>query len=338
MNPAQPLNDLVSLKDRLSQRHKHAVRRLHDNHPHVKGILSSTNLDLSNVRQHSAKILTAGTLGGALLLNSPDAHAQNLPQNVVENILPTAPVLDAPPQDWLVDQLQQSLPTITNAFAPPFLNPTQEKVVGKVIERATGIPAVATLEGEHLNTTYGYIGAEQHLVRYPGDTIANHANGDPSILKEGMAPGRGGFGYFTGKDGKLDPEDIEREKWYVVAQLMYLPDWNTRTRYLAEWYKWRKMIVVNVENGHAVVGAMGDAGPAAWTGKHFGGSPEVMEALGGPRYKKGRVLMYFVDDPQNKIPLGPVTYDYTKLPGLKLTNLDSIINNSAAKKIAAERL
>ena len=51
----------------------------------------------------------------------------------------------------------------------------------------------------------------------------------------------------------------------------------------------------------------GDAGPAEWTGKHLGGSPEVMHELGlagGPR--KGPVLYYFLDDPDNKVALGPI--------------------------------
>jgi hypothetical protein len=50
-----------------------------------------------------------------------------------------------------------------------------------------------------------------------------------------------------------------------------------------------------------------DAGPAPWTGKHLGGSPEVMQYLerkdGGAR---GAVLYFFVNDPEDKIPLGPI--------------------------------
>lgn len=87
-----------------------------------------------------------------------------------------------------------------------------------------------------------------------------------------------------------------------------MPDWNTRQPYLRNWYKYRKVLVVNTNNGNAVVAAIADSGPAAWTGKHFGGSPEVMHYLGGPRYKKGPVIFFFVDDPENKIPLGPVKY------------------------------
>ena len=87
----------------------------------------------------------------------------------------------------------------------------------------------------------------------------------------------------------------------------------TKVKYLREWYKYRKVLIVNTDNGNAVVAAIADSGPAAWTGKHFGGSPEVMEYLGGPRYKKGPVLIFFVDDPENKIPLGPVDYNDVKV-------------------------
>ena len=52
---------------------------------------------------------------------------------------------------------------------------------------------------------------------------------------------------------------------------------------------------------------IGDAGPAVWTGKHLGGSPEVMyylEREDGAR--RGPVLYFFIDDPQDLVPLGPI--------------------------------
>ena len=60
--------------------------------------------------------------------------------------------------------------------------------------------------------------------------------------------------------------------------------------------------------GKSVVTDLADSGPAQWTGKQFGASPEAMKALDlhkGPR--KGLVIFLFVDDPQNKIPLGPLS-------------------------------
>jgi hypothetical protein len=56
-----------------------------------------------------------------------------------------------------------------------------------------------------------------------------------------------------------------------------------------------------------MVVVVGDAGPAEWTGKHLGGSPEVMkylERVDGAQ--KGPVLYFFIDDPGDKIPLGPI--------------------------------
>lgn len=291
-------------------------------HPHAKSFFDNHNLDLSYLRQHSSKLLAAGALGGTLFLSSGQVYAQSLPlpEPIVKALTATnSPSLEDT-EEWLSLNLKKYLPIISNAFNPPFLNLQEEKYLAKIIERATGIKAVATLEGEHLNTTYGYIGAEQHLRRWPGDSIDLH--GELASV-EGMAPGNGGFGYFA--NGLQDKEGIEQEKYYVAVQTLYLPDWNKRLRYLVNWYKFRKIIVVNPDNGRAVVAVVGDAGPAAWTGKHFGGSPEVMHELGGKRYKKGRVMLLFVDDPQNIVPLGPVDYK-NKLPTdrIDLTNLFSI--------------
>ncbi|MBI1864119.1 hypothetical protein HYS03_02855 [Candidatus Woesebacteria bacterium] len=194
---------------------------------------------------------------------------------------------------------------LPNRVSP--LTREEEKALERIFEENLGIPARANLEGEHLNTTYGLIGAEQHLRRYPGDTLAQHGN--RQILKEGIAPGLGAWGYFAPSKSRLTPDLEETERWYAVVQTLYLPDWNKRLPYLRDWYKYRKVLIVNTKNGNAVVAAIADSGPAAWTGKHFGGSPEVMDYLGGPRYKKGPVILFFVDDPENKIPLGPVEYN-----------------------------
>ena len=101
------------------------------------------------------------------------------------------------------------------------------------------------------------------------------------------------------------------EKYYVAVQTLYLPGWNKEQPALKEWYKYRKVLVINPNSGRSVVAVIADAGPADWTGKQFGGSPEVMEHLeyvSGKR--KGPVILMFIDDPQNKIKLGPVERKY----------------------------
>jgi hypothetical protein len=82
---------------------------------------------------------------------------------------------------------------------------------------------------------------------------------------------------------------------------------------LREWYKYRKVAVVNPKNGKMVIAVVADSGPAAFTGKHFGGSPEVMDYLQMHDGKqRGPVILFFVDDPQDEVPLGPVEKNLEK--------------------------
>ncbi len=276
-------------------------------YPKAHQFLLEKGIEIGKLREHSAKLISAGALTGTLLLSPPTGASQlPSPSEISKSI------------DGIIDRNEKKLPQkdLIDAFnfmLPKEVRPLsrdEEKKLEQVIKDTTDIPAKASLEGEHLNTTYGYIGAEQHLKRYPGDILENHG----PYYKEGIAPGLGAWGYFAKSKDKLTLDLVETEKWYAVVQTLYLPDWNSRQPYLHNWYKHRKVMVVNTKNGNAVVAAIADAGPAAFTGKHFGGSPEVMEYLGGSRYKKGAVLLFFVDDPENKIKLGPVKYNDVELP------------------------
>ncbi|HTK03560.1 MAG TPA: hypothetical protein VL401_02205 [Alphaproteobacteria bacterium] len=273
-------------------------------YPHVKKFFDDRGVDLINFRKHSGKVIATGALTGSLLLNPPTLSL-NIPPvtQIIKNLADFNTTSSTiPNQQTLLESLQNILP---QKIGP--LDRSQEKTLEQVFRNTLGVNARATLEGEHLNTTYGYIGAEQHLMRYPGDTMATH----PKLPEkdEGMAPGRGAWGYV--------PE--ENEKWYAVVQTLYLPDWSSRQPYLRDWYKFRKVLIVNTINGNAVIADIADSGPAAFTGKHFGGSPEVMNYLGGSRYKKGPVVIFFVDDPENKVPLGPV--EYNTINNINITNV-----------------
>lgn len=281
-------------------------------YPHIEKFMKKKGISLEKIREHSAKILGAGALTGTLLL-SPPSGLNSLPKplELFNNLKSPGKFLTELPQKTLIDLLAQFLPERTRP-----LSQNEEKVLEQMFEEVMGIKTRTNLEGEHLNTTYGLIGAEQHLKRYPGDGVDNHGEG--SVLHEGIAPGLGAWGYFAASKEKLTPSLEETERWYAVVQTLYLPDWNSRQPYLRNWYKYRKVLVVNTDNGNAVVASVADSGPAMWTGKNFGGSPEVMEYLGGSRYKKGPVLVFFVDDPENKVSLGPVDYNKINLPLISL--------------------
>jgi len=307
---AQPIHSQV-LREKLKVKNLILRQEITLKHGHLNNDLLSKALNIDKLRQHSTHLLGAGALAGTFLLApAHQVHALPAPQDIVQRARTQqaiAPVVS--PQKILIDSLKEVLPQ-----KPRPLSRVEEKSLEQIFSDVLKVPSKATLEGEHLNTTYGYIGAEQHLVRYPGDTMASQVGNDKTLWKEGMAPGKGAWGYFAHSKAELTPELVETEKWYAVVQTLYLPDWNTRTRYLRDWYKYRKVMIVNTQNGNAVVASIADSGPAAWTGKHFGGSPEVMMHLGGPRYKKGAVVVFFVDDPENKVPLGPIEYNKIQLP------------------------
>jgi hypothetical protein len=293
------------LRARLKVKHSELKKALSQKHPDVDKFFQEKGLDPGKIREHSTKVLGAGALAGALLLTPPSVtKALPSPHEVVEKLKKPQPFSSDTPQGIIVDSISSLLPD-----KPRPLSRNEEKFLEQIFENVIGVKTRATLEGEHLNTTYGYIGIEQHLRRYPGDNLIQHGTGQ--VLNEGIAPGLGAWGYFAPSKDEMTSALFETERWYAAVQTLYLPDWRKRQPYLRDWYKYRKVLIVDVDNGNAVVAAIADAGPAAWTGKQFGASPEVMEYLGGSQFKKGRAVLFFVDDPENKVPLGPV--DYTKV-------------------------
>lgn len=304
-SPHYTFSDTEHLRNHLKLKSLLIKNKFKESHGHAQKFLDQKGIDFSTLRNHSINAVAGGAIASYLLLTPPTPSAvTQSPYDVldtVRNSVSTTTDTAFQKSTQLVDAIKSVVPQ-----RPRPLTRVEEKYLEQIVQNIVNIPVRATLEGEHLNTTYGYIGAEQHLTRYPGDTMASHSKVKED--DEGMAPGKGAWGYFANSKEKLTPDLVETEKWYAVVQTMYLPDWNKRTRYLREWYKYRKVLIVNTNNGKAVVASIADSGPAIWTGKSFGGSPEVMDYLGGPRYKKGPVVLFFVDDPKNKIPLGPVDY------------------------------
>jgi len=303
--PASVLNTSL-LRSRLKLKNLQSANTFSAHHPHAASWLNQAGVTPAKLRAHASKLLASGTLAGTLLLSPSQPTAGSLP--AASSSLSEFSTLTSNQslQQNIKDQLSQILPSDVRQ-----LNEEQEQLISESIHSIFGIHATATLQGERLNRDYGYIGQEQHLKRYPGDSLSLHS--EP--LKEGMAPGLGAWGFFATSKSELSPELEQIEKYYVAVQTLYLPDWNTRTSLQRQWWKYRKMVVVNPANGKVVVAAVGDSGPSWWTGKHFGGSPEVMAYLNmKDGRQKGPVVMFFLNDPDNTIPLGPVEYNIEKPP------------------------
>lgn len=282
------LHVIQKLADRATATHKELQKRF----PRVVQKFEDLKFDIKDIRRHSAQILSAAALAGGVVLLTPIVKSAFHVSEQREELTAAQWI------ERLTDQLKTILPT---KVVP--LSPEVEEELHRIFKKTYGINAVAELEGNHLNATYGYMGAEQHLPRYPGDTISQH----DELQSKGQTPGKGAWGYFAESKAAMTPEDYMKEKYYVAVQTLYLPNWNTDYKTLKEWYKHRKVLVVNPSNGKSVVAVIADAGPAAWTGKQFGGSPKVMEQLAlNTGRQKGAVILFFVDDQQNSIALGPI--------------------------------
>lgn len=280
----------------LERRSKHLRNKLLS-HTAARKYYTRSYLVASNLRQQSSRILAGAGLTGALLISPVGINSDT----------PAKPVTEQSSLALTVSEsLSRSLQSLT-PHTPTNLSPEQSIQIEQAIYDSLGIKVKAELEGQRLNHQVGFVGYEQHLQRYPGDSAADHDEEQVA----GIAPGLGAWGYFSSDRSHFTTTDYLREKYYSVAQTHLLPNWNQDFRHLREWYKYRKILLVNPVNGKAVVTVLGDAGPAEWTGKQFGASPEAMKALdlhAGSR--KGLILFLFVDDPNNLVPLGPVTEPY----------------------------
>ena len=239
-----------------------------------------------------ARQIAVGSLSGLMLLTpSPSLPSPNLitpAYSIAENIQKSS---------FLVSDLANVLPQEVRS-----LTLSEETEITRILSRDLGFKVTAELNEKRLNRNYGIIGAEQHLARYPGDTMATHFDNleeSRQFYSSGMAPGLGAWGYIG---------DTLKEKYYIAVPTFLSENFNERFSEYRDFFKYRKMVVVNPQNGKAIVSVIGDAGPAAFTGKHLGGSPEAMAYLereDGAR--KGPVLYFFIDDPNNTVPLGPIS-------------------------------
>ena len=251
---------------------------------------------------NSLKHLALGSLGGLMLLSYPvpkQLPAANL-------TVSSDDILKGYDRNILLAQsLSDKMPKEVRS-----LDPVEEKEIVDILSRNFGFKVEAEIDSIRLNRNYGYIGGEQHLYRYPGDNLHAHADSTSDWARyggAGIAPGLGAWGYFASSQEDFTDADKQRERYYLAIQTFLVPGYVENVGKYRDFFKFRKMLVVNPKTGQAVVAVIGDAGPAEWTGKHLGGSPEVMDILGlatGPR--KGPVLYFFIDDPKNEVPLGPV--------------------------------
>lgn len=289
MSDTNAMNNMSKVAQERIDRDDGVLARLKKRHSQVTSEL---------IKKHAAakKFLQASTIGGLLMLSNPGRPL--LSAGTVAAQMATIGYMS---KDEIAEKLKQIKELVPGN--PGKISEQNSGLIADLLKTTLGVEATPNLDGHELNYDFGFIGYEQHLRRFPEDRLEFHQD----ELTAGMAPGLGAWGYLVNSRGALTAEEEMREKYYVAVQTLYLPEWSAAAVTLKEWYKYRKVIVVNVDNGKAAIASILDAGPAEWTGKQFGGSPEVMNYLelsGGMR--KGRVLLWFI---KNDLPLGPIDYN-----------------------------
>ena len=284
-----PSSDFQKLHKRFTKKHRQKTKSLWQKYQNA-----------------TTRFAAAGALSAILTLNPlslPSPQAPKELQSGRENQQILATTLAQP--KVVVYSTQKSEFQLSQ-----FINLQPKEVNAEILNQAAGflsqkfgLTATTTIDNINLPIYFGWIGAEQHLQRFPGDSVSLH----DEFQSSGIAPHVGAWGYFASTPSKLTNDLKLKEEYYVAIQTFNLPQWNKDWAKLKEWFKYRKIIVVNPQNQRAVVAVVADAGPADWTGKQMGGSPEVMDRLGLTfGFRKGQVLMFYVDDPKDQIPLGEI--------------------------------
>ncbi|HEV2339503.1 MAG TPA: hypothetical protein VGT05_01915 [Patescibacteria group bacterium] len=277
------------LREKWVKRHRKIQETLLSKHSFSNYLLDTTRHITIGSATMLALLLHPGSLSGKFM--QPASQFQSL-DNTTDLIL----------------NLSQLLPQEVQP-----LTGTEEEKITSLLSKKMGFRVTAMLQGIQLERNYGYIGQEQHLMRYPGDSLLAQLPTEEEQRKYysyGMAPGLGAYGYFATSVSTLTDEDIQREKWYIAVQTFLAPGYNEHVKEYNDFFQYRKMLVVNPDNGKAIVADIADAGPSPWTGKSLGGSPEVMQYLNRvDGAQRGPVLYFFIDDTNNTVPLGPLAYN-----------------------------
>lgn len=289
------------LHQKLTSLRNKAIGDLHQKHRGSVAYLRKKLLLPEGFKDKSKRLLAGATLAGSLLFNPLNLALPNILDKPAEERMKIGLATAEEVKKLLAEKIANFVPGEIGK-----LSDDDKDKVCQVLKEVLGVDVCFNLEGNEINYSYGWIGYEQHLPRYPGDTLEEH----DEELVAGITPGLGAWGYFAESKEALTKEDYLKEKYYAVVQTLYFDDWPVRSEEIYNWFKHRKVIVVNPENGTACIGIIGDAGPAQWTGKQFGGSPELMKALDlHLEWRKGKVFILFVNDPDNKVPLGPIDFN-----------------------------
>ena len=226
------------LKNQVAAYNSQARQKFAQKHPRATAWLTKRQLNIGKIRQQSQRLLTGATLSSVLLLAAPQSPSP-LPPATEQQRLAKAYLVSTQEVKSKLAQLLE--PLVPERIGHP--DADKEAAISQAIAQTLGIKASVTLEGQRLNHSLGYIGYEQHLPRFPGDSVRLH----DEYQEAGITPGLGAWGYMANSSAELTPKLELTEKYYAVVQTLYLPTWQKDLKILREWYKHAKVLVISTQ-------------------------------------------------------------------------------------------
>jgi len=160
-----------------------------------------------------------------------------------------------------------------------------------------GFEVTSELQNQQLAYYLGKIASLPYLKRSPTDSIT------PKTIphEAGIQSKRSFFGW---SDPFISSKAQNSEGYHVSLPLLHLPSWSTQFQTLSQWYKNRKMLVINPTNAIFVIATVNDLYYHPSNTFQFGGSPLLIRQGGfwSPQ-NLGRALVLFVTE--NKAELQP---------------------------------
>jgi hypothetical protein len=193
------------------------------------------------------------------------------------------------------DQILGKLSALTNVPAGKIDLPDQlyfEQQLGDML----GMTISAQLDSYSLPDTIAHSLSLPHFKTHPTDKLSQH-----SLQEAGLSPTRPSFGWLTDKSSHL-------ETFGIAIPLHKLDEWSSRRQEYLEWFKHRKVLVINPSRQLAAVGAIINSAPAHVQRFQVGLSPELVRATQAWHPEtKGKLALFLVDEAAGNVPLGPAS-------------------------------
>lgn len=162
------------------------------------------------------------------------------------------------------------------------------------IAELTGVEVTTVLETHQLPQQMGIIKSLPHQKCHPTDTLTAHIH----VLEAGFSEKRSRYGW------QYDQND----EYSLSLPLMQFPIPEGERETYKQWYKYRKMLVINPIERKAVVAKVTDIQFFPSHKYQFGGSPELIRAVRAwSPQSLGRVLLFYIPK-NNTHPCGPVAF------------------------------